>query len=143
MPFVGHGSVRPFASTPMLAVLLESARARDDGLVRGIARHARRMHPSRAYLLASHLLHRHFEREAALLQAHQGEGTGGGRGGRPAELRPAARDKGHLREGREFADRATAMTKGFPLLAAAGAALIEELNGMQADTWSASQAPMR
>ena len=51
MPYVGHESVRPFASTPMMAALIEAARSRDDEFVRRVARHARRHHVNRRRLI--------------------------------------------------------------------------------------------
>jgi hypothetical protein len=66
IPFVGHGSMRPFTSTPAMGALIEAARSHDDGLVRRMAREARRAEPSRAILLASHVRDRHFELAQAL-----------------------------------------------------------------------------
>jgi hypothetical protein len=51
MPFMGHGSVRPFANTPMMAALLEAARSHDDELMRRVALHARRRYSRRGELL--------------------------------------------------------------------------------------------
>ncbi len=51
MPFVGHGSVKPFANTPMMAAFLEAARAHDNELVVRLARHAKRRHSQRKELL--------------------------------------------------------------------------------------------
>ena len=51
MPFVGHGSVRPFANTTLMALLIEAARSHDDELVRRAARHARRKYSGREELV--------------------------------------------------------------------------------------------
>ncbi|MCQ4159678.1 hypothetical protein NON00_07035 [Roseomonas sp. GC11] len=129
MPFLGHGTVRAFTSTTLLAMLMEAARARDDELVQRVARHARRANPARELLLARRNLPARYERGLALMR----------RGA--AKAPPARQSEGWLdfarqavlldraAEARELAEAALAVSKGRGAVAEEARRLLARLDG--------------
>ncbi|HEY8609811.1 MAG TPA: hypothetical protein VIL69_00810 [Roseomonas sp.] len=130
MPFVGHGSVRPFSSTPLVAALIEAARSHDDELVRRVARHARRANPSRPFLLASHLRTGQFDRGAALLRRAPSKGAAHTQALVWLQYAQQAQAKGRAIEACEMAERAILLAQGQGRVSAMAAEIRSVLQGM-------------